>query len=925
MFTATDGAYVSVSLRDDTSPLTQQPSATSSPSSFFHGVYTKFKGLSLPIKALIVSGFLALFVGVIVAASIRKKASSISPSVCSWADYRLPTNVRPLNYSVVWSPPLSSGGSSFASGCTGTANGACTFTGTTDVDVLIVSASPCILVHSAGLAISRVSVGGVQTTWVEDKLNERLVVNVPGGGGVGVAVGSVIRLSFAFSAPLSTTNTGLYQSSYTNDTGGVVTMVATQFEATSARHAFVCFDEPALKANFTLVLDGSPTGYAALGNMPNVSTVVRSDGTSLRVTFATTPAMSTYLLALVCGPLVSYTLIAPPNPLAGRSFPLPVTGYAVNRGNNSQALVYAVQAAFTIIPYYESLFGVSFPLPKMDMAAIPDFAAGAMENWGLITYRETAMLATVGANSASELQRVVVVVAHELAHQWMGDIVTMAWWSALWLNEGFASYMEFLGTDAFAPGFGIRRQFQFSDTIRALRADAASDVQQLTQSVTSSALIEGQFSGITYSKGAALIFTVRSAMEELEKRSAGGRPNSFFIGINEYLTKYVFSNAEPTGLWSSLSDAAGVPALAAWAQSYELQPGFPLVQATWVDPGSGTSGEGSLTLTQSRFFASPASSSAATTTEAGRLYWVPLSFSSPGLSRVDGGLPAVVTAARDPTQAFTGASWGVKIPLSLSNDGWVKIGVNASLYGRVNYPSNLWAALLEAVATSAATGDSDSGSASFIPPTDRATLLDDYLTLAESTAFTSSSSSGGGITTSSGLKAVGATLAAGEVTYEVLTVLLSHINIFSGLLIPDVPLANADSLSVDPFSSSPASYGCYLNYTKWAYTALTPALNYVTWAAIPGETPLTTLLRSSLLATASSLGHPATLATAFNYWNAFVSTGTTIPVEVASIVLNTVGRWGTDDQWDKLLDFYYAAQDAASSRRYLTALTSSSE
>ena len=555
-------SYATVALRETPDTAFRQLSADDAPihatphPGGLGGIASKLSALSLPAKAVLALAGLGVILGAALGATLGKRPTPPpAASVCSWSDYRLPQNVRPMNYSIEWTPPLTPTGMAFAPGMP--------FNGSSTVDVLVLSPSPCILIHSAGLAVASATVQSLDipgapalpAAWTEDTANERLVVRVPAGAGA--APGARLRLSFTFSALLSTTNTGLYESNYKNDSGATVTMLATQFEATSARHAYVSFDEPGFKANFSLTLDGAPPAYTALGNMPIASTSLRSDGVSLRITFAPTPPMSTYLLVMVCGPLVSVTAMAPPT--AERAAPLPVTGWAVARGNNAAALVYAVNAAVDNIPYYEQLFGVPFPLPKMDMAAIPDFAAGAMENWGLVTYRETALLGQVGVSSASELQRIAVVVAHELAHQWMGDIVTPAWWDALWLNEGFAARMEYLGTDHYAPSFGILQQFQFGTIIRALRADAFSDVQQLTQTVTSSALIEGQFSSISYQKGASVINMLQAYLRDLEG-AAGITPpvptNSFFLGITTYLSAF-----EPCSLFTTQSPLQASPPL----------------------------------------------------------------------------------------------------------------------------------------------------------------------------------------------------------------------------------------------------------------------------------------------------------------------------------------------------------------------------
>ena len=865
--------------------------------------------LSLKAKvALAVLAVVSISVGLGV--GLRKRAPAAAASVCDWAAYRLPTNVLPTNYTITWAPSLTPDSAAFAAG-SGCAGGSCPFSGSSMVDVVVQSASPCILVHSAGLRVVSAAVANLRSgaaaaaAWREDAANERLVVTNP----VAAGVGDTLRLTFFFSANLSQTNNGLYQSTFTNDLGATVTMVATQFEATAARKAFVGFDEPAFKANFTLTFDGVPRGYTALGNMPNASVATRSDGAAT-VTFAPSPRMSTYLLCVVVGPLVSVSSVVP-----AANGPLPLAGWAVARGNNSKALAFAVEAATAIIPFYERLFGVPFPLPKMDMAAIPDFAAGAMENWGLITYRETAMLAVEGVNSATELQRVVVVVAHELAHQWNGDIVTMAWWNALWLNEGFAARMEYLGTDFFRPAYGIGKQFQYGTVIRALRADAFSDVQQLTQDVDSSAAIEGQFSSISYQKGASVLRMVQTFLGDA----------TFFKGINTYLKRYVFGNSEPLGLWQALRDAAGtVPSLPTWAQTYELQPGFPLVRVAWASSGSEASGSGVLQLSQQRFFASPASAAAAGAAEAARLYWVPLQFASPGAARAGSPLPAAAAAAA--ATPFTGATWGATVgaagaPFDLALDGWLKVGVNGTFYGRVTYPPSLWGALFAGAAAAQAGGGG--AAAALLTPADRATLLDDYLTLAESTAL-----AGEGLNSTQGLSYLAALLPA-EREYEPLSVALLHVSIFSALLVPDVPLDAPDAENADPLAA-PADRACFLAYTRFAAQLLEGPLSYVTWDPIAGETPLITQLRASVLSAGAAVNHNGTVAQARALFAAYDAAGgypsgaAALPVDVASVVLNTAVRFGGEAEYRKVLAWFEAAQtagDAASYTRFLRAAT----
>jgi len=258
--------------------------------------------------------------------------------------------------------------------------------------------------------------------------------------------------------------------------------------------------------------------------------------------------------------------------------------------------------------------------------------------------------------------------------------------------------------------------------------------------------------------------------------------------------------------------------------------------------------------------------------------------------------------------------------LSLAQDGWLKVGVNASLYGRVDYPANVWGALLDAAVVSATAAAAAASSPPLLSPTDRATLFDDYLTLAESTGSAS-------ITTRVGLEALSRLLLAPELAYEPLVVALSHLNTIAALLIPDVPYALGGLPSASPFddaAANPNAQACYANYTAWAARQLAPALASLGWSAADpggGETPLRTLLRGSVLSTAAALGEPSVLAQARAYWGALVASGTPIPVDVEGIVLCSIVRNGTAEDWAGVYARYGSAGDAASKRRYLSALS----
>ncbi|EFJ51342.1 hypothetical protein VOLCADRAFT_31998, partial [Volvox carteri f. nagariensis] len=288
-------------------------------------------------------------------------------------------------------------------------------------------------------------------------------------------------------------------------------LVATQFESASARKAFPCFDEPRVKASFNLTLE-TPPGLAVLSNMPpspDQPSQVTASGRALSV-FSRTPPMSTYLLAFTVGALEGKQ--GPCND----SKSTPVSVWATEGKINQ--LDVALEAACVAVQTYEAAFNMSYPLPKLDLVALPDFQAGAMENFGCIFFRWEKLL--LKADSDSDLDvgseiAIAATVSHEISHQWFGDLVTMAQWEELWLNEGFASYLEIMGVDAFRPQYGFYQLSYTSMTATALSYDVLPSVHALSAAapLTSVADIEAMFDDISYEKGGAVLRMVRAFLD----------------------------------------------------------------------------------------------------------------------------------------------------------------------------------------------------------------------------------------------------------------------------------------------------------------------------------------------------------------------------------------------------------------------------
>ena len=484
--------------------------------------------------------------------------------------------------------------------------------------------------------------------------------------------------------------------------------------------------------------------------------------------------------------------------------------------------------------------------------------------------------------------------------------------------------MEFLGTTHFAPGFGYNDQFQSADVFRALKADAFADVQILTQVVTSSAEIEGQFSAISYSKGASFLQMLKSFLDDQALTGTGVPPSSFFNGVSAYLKKHYFGNAEPSALWAAMADASTISNLPALCQTYELQPGFAVINVAWADPSSETTGSGVLTLSQQRFFLSPASAAtAASKGLANLLYWIPISLQGPSVAPPGTVIPAAIALARA-TRGFTGSKWldttgavatigSTSSPFQLATEGYVKVGIITSLYARVNYPPSLWAALRTAAAASAmGTGS--------LSPADRGARLDDCFAFAFSTIYEAA-----GITTVTALQFAAALIPV-ERSYEGLIVFLSNIGTLTQYLVPDVtwcatPGAGCSGdTTVNPFSfGSATARACFDAETRFVQTALSSAVSYLGWDPIVGETPLVSQLRASVLSAASFYGDVDVIATAKALWDARDTTPLT--ADVASLITNSVVRWDdTDALWAQVLQLYIDSVSASDSRRYLSAL-----
>lgn len=420
-----------------------------------------------------------------------------------------------------------------------------------------------IAVHAKELHIGEVLIDG-KTASFAPKIHDELEL-----GDDAIAKGKHIVI-ISYTGVLDDGMHGMYPCYYQHE-GKKKELVATQFESHHAREVFPCIDEPEAKATFDVTLM-TEKNVTVLGNMPVVRQQVENN--KLVTTFDTSPRMSTYLLAWVYGEMQKKS--------AHTKGGVEVNIWATP-AQPANSLDFALDVATRTIDFFDEYFGIKYPLPKSDHVALPDFSSGAMENWGLITYREVALLADPKTTSISSKHYIATVIAHELSHQWFGNLVTMKWWNNLWLNESFATVMEYIAVDALEPDWNVWLDFVSSESVMALRRDAIDGVQTVQVDVHHPDEISTLFDGaIVYAKGARLLRMLREYVGD----------KAFRKGLHAYFKRHAYGNTEANDLWEALSAASGKD-IANFMNTWISQPGFPMVSVT---PGG---------ITQKQFFIGP--------------------------------------------------------------------------------------------------------------------------------------------------------------------------------------------------------------------------------------------------------------------------------------------------------------------------------
>ncbi|EEB05184.1 aminopeptidase Ape2 [Schizosaccharomyces japonicus yFS275] len=488
----------------------------------------------------------------------------------------LPKNVKPIHYDLKLYPDLDT----------------FTYGGKVAIQLDVLEDTNTITLHSLNIRFLSVCLEwGKQAVWTDDieyaTEDERVILHFNST----VPANTVAVLSISFCAIISSGMEGFYRSSYVDADGKTKYLGTTQFEPTSARRAFPCWDEPALKATFSISITAKEN-FVILSNM-NAAKESLDNGYKT-VDFAKTVTMSTYLLAWVVGELEYVEAFTSGEHCAK----LPVRVYTTP--GSAHLGKFAADLGAKTLDFFSGVFNEPYPLPKCDMVAIPDFEAGAMENWGLVTYRLSAVI--VDENSAAAtIERVAEVVQHELAHQWFGNLVTMQFWDSLWLNEGFATWMSWFSCNHFYPEWKVWEGYVIDNLQSALSLDSLRSSHPIEMPILHEYEINQMFDAISYSKGSCVIRMISKYLSE----------DVFIKGIQRYISKHRYGNAVTENLWDALSEVSGIDVngiMNCWVKKI----GFPVVSVTETEKG--------LKVEQHRFL----SSGDVKEEEDKTLYWLPL-------------------------------------------------------------------------------------------------------------------------------------------------------------------------------------------------------------------------------------------------------------------------------------------------------------
>lgn len=785
-----------------------------------------------------------------------KEAETDERSKIPWYNnIKLPKNVIPIKYRVYLHPNITDG--KFG------------FTGNVRILIKVKHATDTIVLHSKKLKLAltevfegsnnldpeadywkdtvRVMILSTQT----HKKHEQYMIKI----GTTLSENRTYVLHIKFDGSLSTGLEGFYKSSYKTKSGKKSYLATTHFEATGAREAFPCFDEPAKKAKFTIIIVRE-SQHTALSNMPVEKEVLRKDGL-LVDHFEESVKMSTYLVAFVVS---DYTSL---NATTKRGIKVKVWA---PRDQIDQA-EFAIYAAPLILDYYEKFFKVEFPLPKQDLIAIPDFAAGAMENWGLITYRLTSILYDEKESSSSNKQWVAVVIAHELAHQWFGNLVTMKWWNDLWLNEGFASFVEYIGSNLVNPKWKMMDQFVIDSVQSSLSLDSHKNSHPISVPVKDPSQINELFDTISYDKGSSIIRMMKDFIGS----------DAFHAGLYEYLDTYKFDNAVSDDLWRCMTKAtSGKIDVKSVMDTWTLQMGYPVIDVYRDDKDKETA-----IITQERFNTDVKENGEDTpVADATKKSKNEDKDKSPFNYKWEVPLTYYFQHNRQvKRQWFHQNDKSVKISWNRMS-GWMKLNADQIGFYRVNYDEDNWKAL----------ADQLKKNHTVLSEADRANLIDDAFELAKSDKMTQ-------------LQALQLTeYLNNEKAYVPFVTALASLGYIGGMLL-----------------LRPG----YKTYERYMLQAVRPLVEDLGWE--DKGTHLEKYLRGAVLRNAVFHNDSGSVKKARSIFNDWMIKGTRIPANLRSTVYLAGIKYGGQKEWNFMLNQYKTTNYPSEQRKLMFSLTESAD